>query len=56
MVATNLMAPVHGLGVLDMTRVSEPQDHANVLAFLISDLSKEINGAILPVDNGWSTI
>ncbi|KAL1798101.1 hypothetical protein ACET3X_002138 [Alternaria dauci] len=36
--------------------IAEPQSHANVLAFLISDLSSEINGAIIPVDQGWSTI
>ncbi|KAF7346524.1 hypothetical protein MSAN_01880500 [Mycena sanguinolenta] len=29
---------------------------ANVLLFLASDLSKDMNGVVLPVDNGWSVI
>ncbi|KAJ7259598.1 short-chain dehydrogenase/reductase SDR [Mycena haematopus] len=29
---------------------------ANVLLFLASDLSKGINGVVLPIDNGWSVI
>ncbi|KAJ7367033.1 hypothetical protein DFH08DRAFT_836383 [Mycena albidolilacea] len=33
-----------------------PETVANVLLFLSSDLSKDINGAVLPVDNGWSVI
>jgi enoyl-[acyl-carrier-protein] reductase (NADH) len=33
-----------------------PETVANVLLFLASDLSKDINGVVLPVDNGWSVI
>jgi enoyl-[acyl-carrier-protein] reductase (NADH) len=33
-----------------------PETVANVLLFLSSDLSKDINGAVLPVDNDWSAI
>ncbi|KAJ7367034.1 hypothetical protein DFH08DRAFT_183922 [Mycena albidolilacea] len=33
-----------------------PETVANVLLFLASDLSKDINGAVLPVDNGWSVV
>ncbi|KAF8172035.1 short-chain dehydrogenase/reductase SDR [Mycena galopus ATCC 62051] len=33
-----------------------PDTVANVLLFLVSDLSKDLNGVVLPVDNGWSVI
>jgi hypothetical protein len=36
--------------------VMTPETVANVLLFLASDLSKDINGAVLPVDNGWSVV
>ncbi|KAJ6508587.1 hypothetical protein C8R45DRAFT_1168927 [Mycena sanguinolenta] len=29
---------------------------ANLLLFLSSDLSKDMNGVVLPIDNGWSVI
>jgi enoyl-[acyl-carrier-protein] reductase (NADH) len=32
------------------------EDVANALLFLVSDKSKGINGAIIPIDNAWSTI
>lgn len=32
------------------------EDIARPLLFLVSDRSKGINGAILPIDNAWSTI
>lgn len=34
----------------------EPQDIAQCLLFLVSNHSKRINGAIIPVDNAWSVI
>lgn len=34
----------------------EPEDIAHCLLFLMSDRSKGISGAIIPVDNAWSTI
>ncbi|KAF4549485.1 Short chain dehydrogenase-like protein 61 [Elsinoe fawcettii] len=36
--------------------VPGPERQSNVLAFLMSDLSAEISGAIIPVDHAWSTI
>lgn len=36
--------------------MSTPQDQANILVFLVSDMSKEVSGAIIPVDRAWSTI
>ncbi|KAH8710153.1 hypothetical protein GQ44DRAFT_690276 [Phaeosphaeriaceae sp. PMI808] len=56
-IATQKMKPIHDLGGgVDHMFFAEPKAHANVLAFLVSDLSSEINGAIVPVDSGWSTI
>ncbi|KAL3434408.1 NAD(P)-binding protein [Aspergillus tetrazonus] len=34
----------------------EPEDIAHCLLFLMSDRSKGLSGAIIPVDNAWSTI
>ncbi|KAK0194892.1 short-chain dehydrogenase/reductase SDR [Armillaria mellea] len=36
--------------------VAAPETIAQVIVFLASDASKGISGAILPVDNAWSTI
>ncbi|KUL81856.1 hypothetical protein ZTR_09740 [Talaromyces verruculosus] len=56
--ALETMCPVHqahasdrpmGLGV-------EPNDIVQCLLFLISNHSKRINGAVIPVDNAWSVI
>ena len=58
MAAYAAMKPVQDLGMLgaEMIGLAQPQSHANVLAFLVSDLSSEISGSIIPVDHGWSTI
>ncbi|KAL0565450.1 hypothetical protein V5O48_016572, partial [Marasmius crinis-equi] len=37
-------------------RMADPEDAAGVLYFLASDASRGVNGAIIPVDNAWSTI
>lgn len=36
--------------------VAEPRLCADVILFLASDLSRGVNGAIIPVDQGWSVI
>jgi NAD(P)-dependent dehydrogenase (short-subunit alcohol dehydrogenase family) len=37
-----------------MGGISEPADMATAIVFLASDAARKINGAILPVDTGWS--
>ncbi|GAA4733063.1 SDR family NAD(P)-dependent oxidoreductase [Phytohabitans rumicis] len=37
-------------------RVADPDEQAAAIVFLASDAASNINGAILPVDNGWSTV
>jgi NAD(P)-dependent dehydrogenase (short-subunit alcohol dehydrogenase family) len=34
-------------------RIAQPEEQAAVVAFLVSDDASYINGAIVPVDNGW---
>lgn len=44
------LLPVLQLG----TRPAQPENMASVVLFLASDLSSFVNGAIIPVDAGWS--
>lgn len=44
-----LQATTHG-------HVAEPEQIASVITFLASDEASNVNGAILPVDNGWSAV
>jgi NAD(P)-dependent dehydrogenase (short-subunit alcohol dehydrogenase family) len=44
-----LQAATHG-------HVAEPEQLASVIAFLASDEASNVNGAILPVDGGWSAV
>jgi NAD(P)-dependent dehydrogenase (short-subunit alcohol dehydrogenase family) len=37
-------------------RVADADEPAAVIVFLASDDASNVNGAILPVDNGWSAI
>ncbi|MGW5216126.1 SDR family NAD(P)-dependent oxidoreductase [Streptomyces sp. NPDC004051] len=51
----------HGLTALgphfvNLGRVSQPEEQAAVILFLASDAASNINGAILPVDDGWSAV
>ncbi|MFB8774249.1 SDR family NAD(P)-dependent oxidoreductase [Streptomyces broussonetiae] len=36
--------------------VSRPEEQAAAIVFLASDAASNINGAILPVDNGWAAV
>jgi NAD(P)-dependent dehydrogenase (short-subunit alcohol dehydrogenase family) len=37
-------------------RIAEPEEIAAAIVFLASDAASNINGVILPVDNGWSAV
>jgi NAD(P)-dependent dehydrogenase (short-subunit alcohol dehydrogenase family) len=47
---------VHVKDVMGGEGVAEPRLCADVILFLASDLSRGVNGAIIPVDQGWSVI
>ncbi|MFF0533733.1 SDR family NAD(P)-dependent oxidoreductase [Streptomyces coelicoflavus] len=40
----------------NLGRVSRPEEQAAAILFLASDAASNINGAILPVDDGWSAV
>jgi NAD(P)-dependent dehydrogenase (short-subunit alcohol dehydrogenase family) len=51
----------HGIDVLgpymrNVGRVAEAAEQAAAIVFLASDAASNINGVILPVDNGWSAV
>jgi NAD(P)-dependent dehydrogenase (short-subunit alcohol dehydrogenase family) len=57
----NLDQEGHGPRVLakympNAGRVSEADEQAAAIVFLASDAASNINGVILPVDNGWSAV
>jgi NAD(P)-dependent dehydrogenase (short-subunit alcohol dehydrogenase family) len=37
-------------------RVAEADEQAAAIVFLASEAASNINGAILPVDSGWSAV
>ena len=37
-------------------RVADAEEQAAAIVFLASDAASNINGVILPVDNGWSAV
>ncbi|MER7802512.1 SDR family NAD(P)-dependent oxidoreductase [Streptomyces parvulus] len=41
---------------VNLGRVSQPEEQAAAILFLASDAASNINGAILPVDDGWSAV
>jgi NAD(P)-dependent dehydrogenase (short-subunit alcohol dehydrogenase family) len=40
----------------NLGRVARPEEQAAAIVFLASDAASNINGAILPVDDGWSAV
>ena len=46
----------HGSDDPGYSKPATPESIANLLTFLSSDMSMEINGAIIPIDHAWSTI
>src|SRR5215471_17899664 len=45
-----------GAYISNIGRVSEADEQAAAIVFLASDAASNINGVILPVDNGWSAV
>ncbi|MFF7167804.1 SDR family NAD(P)-dependent oxidoreductase [Streptomyces sp. NPDC008086] len=41
---------------VNLGRVARPEEQAAAIVFLASDAASNINGVILPVDDGWSAI
>ncbi|MFJ9012513.1 SDR family NAD(P)-dependent oxidoreductase [Streptomyces canus] len=41
---------------VNLGRVSQPEEQAAAILFLASKAASNINGAILPVDDGWSAV
>ncbi|MFC8427574.1 SDR family NAD(P)-dependent oxidoreductase [Streptomyces sp. NPDC057253] len=41
---------------VNLGRISQPEEQAAVILFLASKAAGNINGAILPVDDGWSAV
>ncbi|MER5511038.1 SDR family NAD(P)-dependent oxidoreductase [Streptomyces sp. NPDC002766] len=41
---------------VNLGRVARPEEQAAAILFLASDAASDINGVILPVDDGWSAV
>lgn len=41
---------------VNVGRVAEPDEQAAAIVFLASDAASNINGVVLPVDDGWSAV
>lgn len=41
---------------INVGRVSQPEEQAAAIVFLASDAASNVNGVILPVDNGWAAV
>lgn len=57
--ALEVISPVHNLIANHSTkklRMAPAQAAADVIVFLVSDMSSEISGAVIPVDHAWSTV
>ena len=57
----NLNATSEGLKAIgsyagNIGRVAEAEEIAAAIVFLASDAASNVNGAVLPVDNGWSAV
>jgi len=60
-ISLNVDPEAHGPATLmpymgNLGRVSEADEQAAVIVFLASDAASNLNGVILPVDNGWSAV
>jgi Dehydrogenases with different specificities (related to short-chain alcohol dehydrogenases) len=60
-ITVDLEAGAHGPAVLgaymgNVGRAAEAEEQAAAIVFLASDAASNINGVILPVDNGWAAV
>ncbi|MFD6952333.1 3-ketoacyl-ACP reductase [Nocardiopsis sp. TSRI0078] len=60
-ISVDLDPEAHGPAVMgryaaNMGRVAQPEEPAAAIVFLASDAASNINGVILPVDNGWAAV
>jgi NAD(P)-dependent dehydrogenase (short-subunit alcohol dehydrogenase family) len=60
-IAVNADPAAHGPATLgpylaNVGRIADPEEQAAAIVFLASDAASNINGAILPVDNGWAAV
>jgi NAD(P)-dependent dehydrogenase (short-subunit alcohol dehydrogenase family) len=45
-----------GSHFVNLGRMAQPEEQAAAIVFLASDAASNINGVILPVDDGWSAV
>ncbi|KUM73291.1 SDR family NAD(P)-dependent oxidoreductase [Streptomyces curacoi] len=60
-IAVDAVKDAHGPAVLgghlgNSGKLAQPEEQAAAIVFLASDAASNINGAILPVDDGWSAV
>jgi NAD(P)-dependent dehydrogenase (short-subunit alcohol dehydrogenase family) len=62
-IITNMKVDPEGLGgqtvgkhMINVGKLAAPEEQASAIVFLASDAASNINGAILPVDDGWSAV
>ncbi|WP_030544144.1 SDR family NAD(P)-dependent oxidoreductase [Streptomyces albus] len=60
-IAVNADQAAHGPAALgphfvNLGRLAQPEEQAAVILFLASEAASNVNGAILPVDDGWSAV
>lgn len=60
-IAVNTDSSAHGPAALgphfvNLGRLAQPEEQAAAILFLASDAASNINGVILPVDDGWAAV
>ncbi|WP_392971477.1 SDR family NAD(P)-dependent oxidoreductase [Streptomyces sp. LN245] len=60
-ITVDIEAGAHGPAVLgaymgNVGRLAEAEEQAAAIVFLASDAASNVNGVILPVDNGWAAV